>query len=86
MQMWTHTKMESRGLRLWGWLLLAMVFVVGLSGCKEQEDKTPELVMATDATFPPYEYFRGEEIVGIDVEIVRELAQRNGMRLRVENM
>lgn len=86
MQMWTHTKMESRGLRLWGWLLLAMVFVAGLSGCKEQEDKTPELVMATDATFPPYEYFRGEEIVGIDVEIVQELARRNGMRPRVENM
>lgn len=86
MQMWTHTKMESRGLRLWGWLLLAMAFVAGLGGCKEQEDKTPELVMATDATFPPYEYFRGEEIVGIDVEIVQELARRNGMRPRVENM
>ena len=28
-----------------------------------------ELVMATNAYFPPYEYFEGEQIVGIDAEI-----------------
>ena len=29
-----------------------------------------ELVMATDAAFPPYEYYEGEVIVGIDAEIL----------------
>ena len=29
------------------------------------------LVLATSADFPPYEYYEGQEIVGIDAEIVR---------------
>ena len=65
------------------WMLVLPVMLC-LTGCKEE--RGPELVMATDATFPPYEYFSGEEIVGIDVDVVAEIARRNGMSSRVENM
>ncbi len=69
----------------WGIILLLLLPVlICFTGCKEERE--PELVMATDATFPPYEYFRGEEIVGIDVDVVAEIARRNGMSSRVENM
>ncbi|MBQ4595265.1 MAG: ABC transporter substrate-binding protein/permease [Akkermansia sp.] len=69
----------------WGIILLVLLpLLFCLSGCKEERE--PELVMATDATFPPYEYFKGEEIVGVDVDVVAELARRNGMGARVENM
>ena len=44
------------------------------------------LTMATEATFPPYEFLRGQEIAGIDVEICRAVAQRLGKQFRAENM
>ena len=44
------------------------------------------LTMATEATFPPYEFLRGQEIAGIDVEICRAVAQRLGKKFRAENM
>ena len=44
------------------------------------------LVMATEATFPPYEFLRGQEIVGIDVELSRAVAERLGLAFRAENM
>ena len=42
--------------------------------------------MATEATFPPYEFLRGQEIAGIDVEICRAVAERLGRDFRAENM
>ena len=44
------------------------------------------LTMATEATFPPYEFLRGQDIAGIDVEICRAVAQRLGKQFRAENM
>lgn len=42
--------------------------------------------MITEATFPPYEFLRGHEIVGIDVEICRAIASKLGKELAVENV
>lgn len=44
------------------------------------------LTMATNAEFPPYEYHDGGEIVGIDVEIARAIAEHMGMTLEVEDI
>lgn len=44
------------------------------------------LTMATNATFPPYEYYEGNEIVGIDVEIAEAIAKKLGLELKVEDM
>lgn len=44
------------------------------------------LVMATEATFPPYEYVEGDEIVGIDVEIAQAIANDLGMELQIDDM
>ena len=33
------------------------------------------LTMATNASFPPYEYYDGETVVGIDVEICAAIAE-----------
>ena len=33
------------------------------------------LVLATSADFPPYEYYEGQEIVGIDAEIAKALGE-----------
>ena len=37
------------------------------------------LSMATEATFPPYEYYDGDTIVGIDVEIAQAIADKLGL-------
>ena len=44
------------------------------------------LVMATNAEFPPYEYYEDGDIVGIDVEIAKAIAAKLGMELQIEDM
>jgi len=45
-----------------------------------------KLTMATNAQFPPYEFYEGTEIVGIDAEIAAEVANRLGLELVIEDM
>lgn len=44
------------------------------------------LVMATNAEFPPYEYYENNEVVGIDAEIAAAIAEKLGMELVIEDM
>ncbi len=44
------------------------------------------LTMGTNAAFPPYEFYEGEDVVGIDVEIARAIAEKLGLELVVEDM
>ena len=44
------------------------------------------LTMGTNAFFPPYEYYEGETIVGIDAEIAAAIAEKLGMELDIVNM
>lgn len=44
------------------------------------------LVMATNAEFPPYEYYEGENVIGIDAEIAQAIADKLGMELKIEDM
>ena len=44
------------------------------------------LSMATEATFPPYEYYDGDTIVGIDVEIAQAIADKLGLKLEVTDI
>ncbi len=61
-------------------VLTACMFV----GCGKKDKKT--LTMATNAYFPPYEYYDGDDIVGIDVEIAQAIADKLDMKLKVEDM
>ena len=45
-----------------------------------------KLTMATNAFFPPYEYYEGEKIVGIDAEIAEAIAKKLGLELVIDNM
>ena len=59
-------------------LMMALSFTAALA-----ENK---LSMATNASFPPYEYYDGEAIVGIDVEICAAIAEKLGMEFEVVDM
>ena len=56
----------------------------GEEGAKESTGE--KLIMATNAEFPPYEYYEGSEIIGIDVEIAQAVAEKLGMELQIEDM
>lgn len=42
--------------------------------------------MATEAGFAPYEYYEGGEIVGVDVEIAKEIAKAMGKKLEIKDV
>lgn len=44
------------------------------------------LIMATNATFPPYEYKDGDSVVGIDAEIAQKIADKLGKKLVIEDV
>lgn len=46
----------------------------------------PELHMATNAQFPPYEFYENNEIVGIDAEMAAAIADELGMKLVIDDM
>lgn len=63
-------------------LLAACLCLACLSGCKSDADK-PVLTMATNAEFPPYEFYDGDVVVGIDAEIAAIIAEELGMKLEI---
>lgn len=45
-----------------------------------------ELVVATNAAFPPYEYYESNKIVGIDIDIAQAIADKLNRKLVIEDM
>ncbi len=45
-----------------------------------------KLVMATNASFPPYEFKEGEGFAGIDVEIAGKIAEKLGLELEIQDV
>ncbi len=64
-------------------IIVVLLTVLMLAGCVAKVEETPKLVMATECTFQPYEYYDGDEIVGIDVEIAEAIAEKLGMELEI---
>ena len=64
-------------------MLLAICLFI-FSGCGSDREK--QLIMATEAGFAPYEFYENGEIVGVDVEIAREIAKVMGKELVVKDV
>ncbi len=67
-------------------LVLAMTVVFAFAACSNGNDTKDTLVMATNAEFPPYEFYEGDKIVGIDAEIAKAIADKLGMEFKIEDM
>ena len=70
-------------------IMAAAMMICLLAGCGSKGVGTVEkgyLVMATNAEFPPYEYIENNEVVGIDAEIAAAIAEKLGLKLKIENM
>ncbi|MBQ6794727.1 MAG: transporter substrate-binding domain-containing protein [Clostridia bacterium] len=71
-------------------LMLALSFAAcgGNTVTENPTDATEEasklvLTMATNAEFPPYEFYDGEVVVGIDAEVAAVIAEKLGMELEI---
>ncbi|MBQ2317925.1 MAG: transporter substrate-binding domain-containing protein [Lachnospiraceae bacterium] len=87
--------MKRRKILALGLSLLCVGVLLGGCGAKNQtskvegavasEEKTT-LIMATNATFPPYEYVENNEYEGIDIEIAQAIADELGLELVIEDV
>ncbi len=67
-------------------LVIALsVFVFAACGGEKTNDGEEKkvLTMATYAEFPPYEFYEGDKVVGIDAEIAAVIAEKLGMELEI---
>lgn len=64
-------------------ILLLLTFILLISGCNKKEDT---LVLVTEAGFAPYEYYENNEIVGIDIDIAKEIAKAMSKELIIKDV
>lgn len=65
-------------------LVIALsVFVFAACGQEAPQEETKVLTMATNAEFPPYEFYEGDKVVGIDAEVAAVIAEKLGMELEI---
>ncbi|MBO7668503.1 MAG: amino acid ABC transporter substrate-binding protein [Firmicutes bacterium] len=77
-------------------VLLALALVFAMAACGGGEEPAADgefttategvLIMATNAAFPPYEFYEGDKIVGIDAEVAEAIAEKLGLTLQIEDM
>lgn len=72
-------------------ILLMVTMLCLLTACTSSKEgsltvEDGKLIMATNATFPPYEYMDGSSIVGIDAEVASAIAKKLGLELEIVDM
>lgn len=63
--------------------LLFLVMVLLLTGCGKNDN---DLVMVTEAGFPPYEFYENGKVVGVDIEIANEIAKEMNKNLVIKDI
>ena len=64
-------------------IILLCLCLITLCGCGKNKN---ELVMVTEAGFAPFEYYENNDIVGVDVEVAKEIANRMGKKLVIKDV
>ncbi len=64
---------------------MILVSVLLLTACQSNQTKE-KIIVGTEAGFAPYEYMRGNEVVGIDMDIANAIADELGKELVIKNM
>lgn len=71
-------------------LVSAMAISIAACGGKKEEAKengsSEKLIVGTEAGFAPYEYMKGNDVVGIDMDISKAIADETGKELEIKNM
>ena len=51
----------------------------------KKETNEEKVIMVTEAGFAPYEFYENNEIVGVDVEIAKKVAEKLGKKLEIKD-
>lgn len=71
---------------------IIIVLLTMFSGCQNKGNsiakikKRGVITVITNAVFPPFEYYKGREIQGIDIDIANEIAKDLGVKLEILDM
>lgn len=65
-------------------IVIILICCLFISGC--HKNKRDDLILVTEAGFAPYEYYENGEIVGIDIDIAREIAKELGKNLIIKDV
>lgn len=69
-------------------IVLSLVVIIGIIiGVVFNKKGTNEekIIMVTEAGFAPYEFYENNEIVGVDVEIAKKIAEKTGKKLEIKD-
>lgn len=66
-------------------LVLALAMIATLAAFTTSCD-TDEIIVHTNAFFAPFEYYEGENIVGVDVEIMNMVGEKMGKKVTFKNV
>lgn len=64
-------------------IIILSLCLIMLCGCGRNKN---ELVMVTEAGFAPFEYYENNEIIGVDIDIVKEVAKKLNKKLVIKDV
>lgn len=74
-------------------IVLSVLMLFNLFACNnnttsanKEESGKRTLIMCTNAEFPPYEYHDGNEIVGIDIDIIKAIGEMKGFNVEIQDI
>lgn len=72
-------------------LFIIVFFGFILPGCSKKSNlekiyHSKQLIVATNAEFPPFEYIEGNEFVGFDIDLARIIARELGVDIVIKHM
>lgn len=66
-------------------LVMVLAMLVGCVGLLASCGGKDEIIVQTNAFFAPFEYYEGDEIVGVDVEIMAKVGEKLGKTVTFNN-
>lgn len=67
--------------------LLCMTMAISMTACGgDKSADSDKIYVGTEAGFAPYEYMSGDEVVGVDMDIAKAIADALGKELVIKNM
>ena len=70
-------------------IILSLVIIIGIiMGVTFNKKGTDEekIIVVTEAGFPPYEFYDDNEIVGVDIEVAKKVAEKLGKKLEIKDV
>ncbi len=65
--------------------ILVLLFSMFILSCSKEKDENI-LILGTNDMFPPFAYLNGDEVVGFDIELAKEIAKDIGKTLVIKTM